>query len=34
MAKVYAELIVNGKKTIDDVPDKLKDEVMGLYHRR
>ena len=27
MAKVYADLIRKGKKTIDDVPAKLKDEV-------
>jgi hypothetical protein len=30
MAKVYAELIVKGKKTIDDVPGKLKDEVIRI----
>ena len=27
MAKVYADLIRKGKKTIDDVPAKLRDEV-------
>ena len=30
MAKVYADLIRKGLKTIDDVPDKLKDEVQAL----
>lgn len=30
MAKVYAELIRKGKKTIDDVPPALKAEVMAL----
>lgn len=30
MAKVYAALIRKGKKTIDDVPDKLKAEVEAL----
>ena len=29
MAKVYADLIRKGLKTIDDVPDKLKDEVQA-----
>jgi hypothetical protein len=27
MAKVYADLIRKGIKTIDDVPDKIKDKV-------
>lgn len=27
MAKVYASLIVKGIKTINDVPEKLKEEV-------
>lgn len=27
MAKVYADLIRKGLKTIDDVPEKLRDEV-------
>ncbi len=27
MAKVYADLIRKGKKTIDEVPEKLKNEV-------
>lgn len=30
MAKVYADLIRRGIKTIDDVPDKLKDAVQAL----
>lgn len=27
MAKIYAELIRKGLKTIDDVPEKIKDQV-------
>lgn len=30
MAKVYANLIMRGLKTIEDVPDDLKDEVLAL----
>lgn len=30
MAKVYVDLIKKGIKTIDDVPDKLKDEVQAI----
>ena len=30
MAKVYANLIKKGLKTIDDVPDKWKEEVEAL----
>ncbi len=30
MAKVYADLIRKGVKTLDDVPDKLKSEVKKL----
>lgn len=30
MAKVYADLIKKGLKTIDDVPAKLKDAVQAL----
>lgn len=30
MAKVYAELIRKGLKTIDDVPEKLKEEVIAI----
>lgn len=30
MAKVYADLIRKGKKTIDDVPERLRDEVRRI----
>lgn len=30
MAKIYAELIRKGKKTIDDVPERIRAEVMEL----
>lgn len=30
MAKVYADLICKGKKTLDDVPEKLKAEVKAI----
>lgn len=30
MAKVYADLIIKGLKTLDDVPDRLKDQVKKL----
>lgn len=30
MAKVYADLIMKGKKTIDDVPAKLKEDVIQI----
>lgn len=30
MAKIYADLIRKGLKTIDDVPEKLKDAVQKL----
>lgn len=30
MAKIYAELIKKGLKTIDDVPGKLKSDVQAL----
>ncbi len=30
MAKVYADLIRKGIKTIDDVPEKLRDEVQAI----
>ena len=30
MAKVYADLIRKGLKTIDDVPKKLKDDVQAI----
>lgn len=32
MAKVYADLIKKGLKTIDDVPEKLKAAVMELLN--
>lgn len=30
MAKIYAELIRKGVKTIDDVPEKLKEAVQAI----
>lgn len=30
MAKIYANLIRKGLKTIDDVPEKLRDEVLKI----
>ena len=30
MAKIYAELIRKGKKTIDDVPEHLREEVLAI----
>lgn len=30
MAKVYYELIIKGLKTIDDVPEKLREQVQEL----
>lgn len=30
MAKIYAALILKGVKTLDDVPDKLKEEVKAI----
>ena len=30
IAEIYASLIRKGKKTIDDVPEKLKDEVREI----
>ncbi len=30
MAKIYADLIRKGKKTIDDVPDKLRKQVQAI----
>lgn len=32
MAKVYADLIRKGVKTIDDVPDKLKAAVQAILN--
>lgn len=34
MAKVYADLIRKGIKTIDDVPDKLKAAVQALLDEK
>lgn len=33
MAKVYADLIRKGLKTIDDVPEKLKDAVREILDK-
>ena len=33
MAKVYANLIRKGLKTIDDVPEKIRDEVRLLLEQ-
>ena len=33
MAKVYADLIKKGLKTIDDVPEKLKEAVLELLSK-
>lgn len=30
MAKIYAALIIKGVKTLDDVPDRLKEEVKAI----
>ena len=30
MPKIYAALIIKGVKTMDDVPDKLKDAVKAI----
>lgn len=32
MAKVYADLIVKGRKTIDEVPEKLRAEVEAVLN--
>ena len=32
MAKIYANLIRKGLKTIDDVPENLREEVEGLLN--
>lgn len=32
MAKVYADLIRKGLKTIDDVPENLRDEVQAILN--
>lgn len=33
MAKVYADLIRKGHKTIDDVPEKLKAQVLEIIEK-
>lgn len=30
MAKIYASLIIKGVKTLDDVPDRLKETVKAI----
>jgi hypothetical protein len=30
MARIYANLIIKGVKTIEDVPEKLKSDVLAL----
>ena len=32
MARVYADLIRKGLKTIDDVPERLKEKVINILH--
>lgn len=32
MANIYADLIRKGLKTIDDVPEKIRDEVKALLN--
>lgn len=32
MAKIYAELIKKGRKTIDDVPENLKKDVEAILN--
>lgn len=32
MAKIYADLIIKGKKTIEDVPEKLRKAVMEILN--
>lgn len=33
MAKIYADLITKGMKTIDDVPLHLRDEVLAILEK-
>ncbi len=33
MPKIYADLIKKGKKTIEDVPEQLRDEVSKLISK-
>ena len=30
MAKIYAELIIKGKKTIDEVPERIRERVIKI----
>lgn len=30
MAKIYAALVMKGKKTIDDVPERLREQVTAI----
>lgn len=32
MEKIYAELIRKGKKTIDDVPERLREKVLAILN--
>ena len=34
MAKIYADLIAKGRKTMDDVPEKLQNEVRSILKNR
>lgn len=34
MAEVYANLIIKGKKTISEVPEKLIDDVKAVVRKR
>ncbi len=34
MAKIYAALILKGIKTIEDVPERLREEVQRILDRR
>lgn len=34
MAEVYANLIIKGKKTISEVPEKLIDDVKAVFVRK
>ncbi len=34
MAKIYADLIRKGRKTMDDVPKKLQNEVRSILKNR
>lgn len=34
MVKIYVNLIINGRRTIDDVPENLKEAVIAELKRR